>query len=102
VKVSGTSVGPRDHLAEPADDYRAVGADSPAIRRSDSQWTLPVLVMALCLITGGSVFAHGSAATAWLGVGFAAVLGGVPGYLVVVWLRESQLAWRPSPATRHL
>ena len=63
------------------------GADSPVTGRADSPWTLPVLSVVLCVITAGSMLSNGSMAFVWLGLGLAAVLGGVPAYLVVGRLR---------------
>jgi len=50
-----------------------------------------VLSVVLCVITAGSMLANGSVAFVWLGFGLAAVLGGVPAYLVVA-------RWRGNPS----
>ena len=87
VAVLRTRFGLRDRSAARAGQLTVGGADSPVTGRIDSPWTLPVLAAALCAITAGSLFANGSAATVWLGLGLAAVLGGVPAHLVVGRLR---------------
>ena len=77
------------------------GADLAVAERVDSRWTLPVLSLVLCAITAGSMLANGTAADVWLGFALAAVLGGVPAYLVVGRLRgkPADHRWRP-PARR--
>ena len=46
-----------------------------------------MLSVVLCVITAGSMLSNGGMAFVWLGLGLAAVLGGVPAYLVVGRLR---------------
>jgi len=82
-----TRLGIRRILAARAEEPWFGGADSPVTGRVDSRWTLPVLSVVLCVITAGSMLANGSVAFVWLGFGLAAVLGGVPAYLVVARLR---------------
>ena len=62
-------------------------ADPSLTSRSDSPWTPSVLAFTLCVITTVSLFASGNAATVLFGLGLAAVVLGVPAYLVVGRLR---------------
>jgi hypothetical protein len=97
VPVSRTGSSLRGRLAARSPALQVDGADPARAGRGDSPWTLSVLAFALCVITAVSLFANGNAATALLALGLAAVVLGVPAYLVIAQLHAS----RPT-GTSHL
>ena len=72
--------------------------ESPLTGRGDSPWTLAVLAFALCVITIVSMFANGNAAIVLLGLALAAVVAGVPAYLLVGRLRGNPTQRNHPPA----
>ena len=66
------------------------GAGSSVTDRADSPWALAALTCTLCVITTVSMFASGNAAILLLLLGLAAVVLGIPAYLVVGQLRSNR------------
>jgi hypothetical protein len=90
-RVAGTlsriTRGRGDELdSAPADATQPDASTTAGRQRGDlnTGWVLPAMLLVVCLVATGWLFAHGSAATAWLIALIVIVIGGVPIGLVLL------------------
>jgi hypothetical protein len=58
--------------------------ERPRRRRINTAWTAPAMVLVLCLVATGWVFARGAAAEAWLVAVIAVAVAGIPVMLILL------------------